>query len=195
MELIELKTNIGNKKKQLLTINNDIEDKELQLFSNSPNIFLPGRSGEQFNLPKNGSANIYFVLFPKTTNRKEAILNCVDVGRREAFKSWLIKYDTLKPKIEDVVEVNCKIGTITNFQYKFINPLDEEITLFFESDNENFLNVVDTQVDFMGNETKKIRFSASVQRQVGNKEVLMFVYNDDDTFSQTLLFKLIYNSS
>ena len=195
VELIELKTNIGNKKKQLLTINNDIEDKELQLFSNSPNIFLPGRSGEQFNLPKNESANIYFVLFPKTTNRKEAILNCVDVGRREAFKSWLIKYDTLKPKIEDVVEVNCKIGTITNFQYKFINPLDEEITLFFESDNENFLNVVDTQVDFMGNETKKIRFSASVQRQVGNKEVLMFVYNDDDTFSQTLLFKLIYNSS
>ena len=73
--------------------------------------------------------------------------------------------------------------------------MDEEITLFFESDNENFLNVVDTQVDFMGNETKKIRFSASVQRQVGNKEVLIFVYNDDDTFSQTLLFKLIYNSS
>ena len=46
----------------------------------------------------------------------------------------------------------------------------------------------------MGNQTKNIRFSASRQSQVGSKEVLVFVY-DDESFSQTLLFKLKFSSS
>ena len=100
-------------------------------------------------MPKNGKAKVNFILFPRSEKRKEAVLNCVDIERREAFKSWLIKYKVLKPKIEDIIEVDCIIGRITNFKYKFINPFDEEITLFFESNNEYFLNVVDNQIDFM----------------------------------------------
>ena len=194
VDLIELRTNLGNKKIQILEVNNNIEDKDLQFFSNSQHIFFPGRSGESFNLPKSGRAKVNFILFPRSEKRKEAVLNCVDIERRQAFKSWLIKYNVLKPKIEDIIEVDCIIGRITNFKYKFINPFDDEITLFFESNNEYFLNVVDNQIDFMRNQTKNIRFSASRQLQVGSKEVLVFVY-DDSSFSQTLLFKLKFSSS
>jgi hypothetical protein len=191
---MELSTNLGNKKIQILEVNNNIEDKDLQFFSNSQHIFFPGRSGKNFNLPKNGKARVNFILFPRSEKRKEAVLKCVDIEKREDFKSWLIKYKVLKPKFENIIEVDCIIGRITNFKYEFINPFDEEITLFFESNNEYFLNVVDNQMNFMGNQTKNIRFSASRQSQVGNKEVLVFVY-DDESFSQTLLFKLKFSSS
>ena len=79
VDLKELTTNLGNKKIQILEIYNNIEDKDLQFFSNSQHIFFPGRSGENFNLPKNGKAKVNFILFPRSEKRKEAVLKCVEI--------------------------------------------------------------------------------------------------------------------
>ena len=196
VELLTLTTNLGKKLISPLYIyNNDSRNDELllQLFSNRETVFFPNENSNPFKLPINGSKEISMILYPKSSFRNEVIINCVNIAKRETYKTWLLKYSTSKPEINVNVNVKCIVGEITNIKYEFTNKLNHFILLKFDSDNEEVLNVVDTQVPFNANETKYVNISIPAQFKSGFAEVLVFVYDEEDKFSQTVLFKLIYN--
>ena len=196
VELLTLTTNLGKKLISPLYIyNNDSSNDELllQLFSNRETVFFPNENSNPFKLPVNGSKEIAMILYPKSSFRNEVIINCVNIAKRETYKTWLLKYSTSKPEINVNVNVKCIVGEITNIKYEFTNKLNNFILLKFDSDNEEVLNVVDTQVPFNANETKYVNISIPAQFKSGFAEVLVFVYDEEDKFSQTVLFKLIYN--
>ena len=71
--------------------------------------------------------------------------------------------------------------------------MNKWVALSFESNDTNLLNVVDKKVGFNPNEQKYINISIPAQYAVGYGEVLVFIYDEDEVFSKTTLFKLKYN--
>ena len=65
----------------------------------------------------------------------------------------------------------------------------------FDSENEDLLDVVDRQLPFNSNETKYINISIPGQMKAGYADVMVFVYDEEERISQTILFKLQYRSS
>ena len=54
------------------------------------------------------------------------------------------------------------------------------------------MEIIDKKVSFDANETKYIHISVGSQREMGLKEVTMFIYDQDEIFSRMILFKLLY---
>ncbi len=196
-QLITLSTNLGKKLLNPLYISNTIDNEEkiLQLFSSSPTIYFPNDKGKQFKLARNEQTEVLMVLYPKNQNEEEIIVNCVNTAKRVAFKTWLIRVLTSKPEIDATVEVICIIGSITNIKYEYVNRLNSFVLLRFDSENEDLLDVVDRQLPFNANETKYINISIPGQMKAGYADVMVFVYDEEERISQTILFKLQYRSS
>ena len=196
-ELITLSTNLGRKLTTPLYINNtsDNEEKILQLFSNSPTIYFPNDNGNKFKLAINETAEVSMVLYPKNQYENEVIVNCVNTAKREAFKTWLVNINTSKPEIDATVEVICIIGSITNIKYEYVNRLNNFVLLKFDSENEELLDIIDKQLPFNANETKYVNMSIPAQMKAGYADIMVFVYDDEEKISQTILFKLEYRAS
>ena len=196
-QLITLSTNLGKKLTTPLYISNtsDNEEKILQLFSNSPTIYFPNDTGNKFKLARNEQIEVLMVLYPKNQFEQEVIVNCVNTAKRVAFKTWLVKIITSRPEIDATVEVICIIGSITNIKYEYVNRLNTFVLLRFDSENEELLDVVDRQLPFNANETKYVNISIPGQMRAGYADVMLFVYDEEERISQTILFKLEYRSS
>ena len=135
------------------------------------------------------------VLYPKNQFEQEVIVNCVNTAKRVAFKTWLVKIITSRPEIDATVEVICIIGSITNIKYEYVNRLNNFVLLKFDSENEELLDIIDKQLPFNANETKYVNISIPGQMRAGYADVMLFVYDEEERISQTILFKLEYRSS
>ena len=135
------------------------------------------------------------VLYPKNQYENEVIVNCVNTAKREAFKTWLVNINTSKPEIDATVEVICIIGSITNIKYEYVNRLNNFVLLKFDSENEELLDIIDKQLPFNANETKYVNMSIPAQMKAGYADIMVFVYDDEEKISQTILFKLEYRAS
>ena len=193
MEFKEIETVLGQKKNLLLYIDNkNYGNINVKLFSDNINNVLINEN-DSFTILENQTAETKLTLFCKEDKFKENIINCVNIGNRELIKDWLLRYTLTKPIIDETVEVDCKVGSITNIQYIYNNPMNKWVALNFESNDTNLLNVVDKKVGFNPNEQKYINISIPAQYAVGYGEVLVFIYDEDEVFSKTTLFKLKYN--
>jgi len=84
---------------------------------------------------------IKYVIFPKSNTNNDILINCVDISSRELIKCWMVRLITDKPQINFVHQIDCKVGSITNFKYEYMNQLNSWILLNFESNSEELLNV------------------------------------------------------
>ena len=70
--------------------------------------------------------------------------------------------------------------------------MNKWVLLNIDTGNSEFLNVVDSKAAFDANETKFINISIPSQEAVGRAEVLVFIYDQDEVFSRTVLFQMNY---
>jgi hypothetical protein len=201
MNLIELSSTLGAKVTRTLNIENhstDIrnETKSLRLVTNAPDImYFPDQRpqlDDNVVLLPSESITMRYTVYPKVSGEQKLLLYCVDCGAKEIFKKWLVKIQTSKPCIDETHTINCVIGSITNFKFEYTNPFNKWIQLYFDTNDKDYMEIIDKKVSFDANETKYIHISVGSQREMGLKEVTMFIYDQDEIFSRMILFKLLY---
>ncbi len=143
-------------------------------------------------LVPNMSNEVKYVVYAKKSEDYEVFLNCVDISNRELVKSWLIRIKAESPQINHIHKIDCKVNSVTNIKYEFTNILNSWVIFNFESNNNELLHIVDTRLPFNANEKKYINISIPAQKQIGRAEVLVFVSETEETYSETILFQLNY---
>ena len=196
MNIIELRTHLGSKSTQLLRIENNRgnnnDAKSLKLYSNEPTVLFFVEGQDEFTLLPSQAAESKYIIHPKNNIQNTVMINCVNTANRDLYQNWLVKITSQKPDIDETVKVECIIGSITNIKYEFTNPLNKWVLLNIDTGNSEFLNVVDSKAAFDANETKFINISIPSQEAVGRAEVLVFIYDQDEVFSRTVLFQMNY---
>ena len=201
MNVIELSSTLGAKVTRRLNIENHSSDirnetKSLRLITNKPDIlYFPDQRpqlDDNVVLPPSESTTMRYTVYPKVFGEQNILLYCVDCGAKEIFKKWLVKIHASKPVIDETHTINCVIGSITNFQFEYINPFNKWIELYFDTNDKEYMEIIDKKMSFSANEKRYINISVSSQREVGSKEVAMFIYDQDEIFSRIILFKLLY---
>ncbi|MCQ2817076.1 MAG: hypothetical protein MJ252_07410 [archaeon] len=194
---INITVNLGTKKHDKLVIVNNLPDgeaKSLKLYSSDNRlVFFGGEEGESsFTVLAQQTVEKDITVFPKSYRNTRCLVNCVDNTSGELFMSWLIKINPQKPIIDEICKVECRAGALTNFNYKFTNDSNAYSVITFESENEDFIRIVDAKVMFLAKETKVINMTAPSTYFYNTKEVLVFVYDEEEIFSKTILFQLSY---
>ena len=200
-ELIILNGNLGKKSVNPLYINyiekgqissNSLDNKlTLQLFSDRPEvIYFPKGYETPFDLVQNSTAESKYILYPKNRNRNSAMINCVNINTRELYKSWLIQYTSGNATISSSQNIECYVGSQTNIKYECVNPIDKWVMLRFESSDDNLMYVVDNVIPFNGRETKYINIIIPSQITKKKFEVLLFISDENEEYSKTVLFMI-----
>ena len=199
-ELLSLNGNLGKKtvnplyinyiEKNSSTLNNTLDTKlVLQLFTDRPEVIqFPKGYETPFDLIQNSTAESKYILYPKNKNRQTAMINCVNINTRELYKSWLIQFTTGNPTISSSQNIDCYVGNQTNIKYECVNPIDKSVMLKFESSDDNLMYVVDNVVPFNGKETKYINIIIPSQINKRKFEVLLFISDENEEYSKTILF-------
>ena len=200
-ELVKLNGNIGKKLVNSLYINyieknqssaNSLEHKlELQLHTDRPEVIqFPKGYESPFDLVQNSTAESKYILYPKNKNRNTAMINCVNINTRELYKSWLLEFTCGNPTISASQSIECYVGSQTNIKYECINPIDKWVILKFESSDDNLMYVVDNVLPFNGKESKYINIIIPSQIKKKKFEVLLFISDENEEYSKTILFQI-----
>jgi len=207
---LDVHAQIGSKKVQRLTIE-DRNARNVQFFSsNSEIVYLSEKYKKPIVLIPNLSNEVRCVVNPKQNDTFEVLLNCVDISTRELLKTWLFKIMADKPEISHVHRIDCRLNQVLDFKYEFCNPLNNHMIYNFES-NSNLMKVInllyllfifcfywillliqiiDSRLPFNGGEKQMLNISIPPQSKLGRSEVLMFVSDLDELYSETILFQL-----
>ena len=191
----------GKKNYNKLYINNSPElNKEasyagnnitLQLFTDNPDVIIfPQDSKNPFTIRPNSTEEKNIILYPKKEQGDFVIINCVNVYTRNLYKSWIIKYDTNYPEIDESETVECIIGGQNVINYRYTNPTNKFMVLSFYSGKEEVLEVIDRVATFNIGESKDIKLKINDKGSLGKEEVLLFISDDNDNFCRTILFKI-----
>lgn len=190
---IDIHAQIGTKITQKLTLEAERNSRTVQFYSSNPEIlYLADKCNTAMILVPNMSNEIKYIVYPKKNENYEIILNCVDMSSRELIKSWLVKILPENPHINHVHKIDCKVDSVTNIKYEFTNTLNSWVIFNFESNNPELLSIVDSRLPFNANEKKFINITIPAQNQMGRAEVLVFVSESEETYSETILFQLNY---
>ena len=198
-ELITLNGNLGKKSINTLYINyiennqisaNSLDNKlVLQLYTDRPEVIQFPKGYEiPFDLVQNSTAESKYILYPKNKNRNSAMINCVNINKRELYKSWLFQFTSGNPTISSSQNIDCYVGNQTNIKYECVNPIDKWVMLKFESSDDNLMYVVDNVMPFNGKETKYINIIIPSQITKRKYEVLLFISDENEEYSKTILF-------
>ena len=106
------------------------------------------------------------------------------------YKSWIIKYDTNYPEIDESETVECIIGGQNVINYRYTNPTNKFMVLSFYGGKEDVLEVIDRVATFNIGESKDIKLKINDKGSLGKEEVLLFISDDNDNFCRTILFKI-----
>jgi nephrocystin-4 len=135
-------SHLGLKLTQKLSVESEKVPKTVQFFSsNSEVLFFPDKYSNPIILVPNIPNEIKYIIFPKSNSNNDILVNCVDISSRELLRSWMIRMITEKPQINFVHQIDCRVGSATNFKYEFMNQLNSWILLNFESNNQELMNV------------------------------------------------------
>ena len=118
------------------------------------------------------------------------MINCVNINKRELYKSWLIEYTCGTAVISGTQNIDCYVGSQTNIKYECVNPIDKSVMLKFESSDDNLMYVVDSVVQFNGKETKFINIIIPSQIKKRKFDVLLFISDENEEYSKTILFQI-----
>ena len=206
VEVFNINGTLGRKTTSLLYIdydsqlykesNYDGNNMTLQLFSDHPEtIFFPDGYDTPFTIFPNTRAKTKFTLYPKRTDGNMALINCVNVNTRELYKNWLIKYSIGYPEIDQVKKINCIVGIQNIAKYKFLNTLGKKATFTFYSCNDTILEVIDKTISFNVDEKKRIQLLVHERQKVGREEVLLFIFDNNDEYNKTVLFKINFREN
>ena len=196
----------GKKNYNKLYINNSPElNKEasyagnnitLQLFTDNPDVIIfPQDSKNPFTIKSNSTEEKNIILYPKKEQGDFVIINCVNVYTRNLYKSWIIKYDTNYPEIDESETVECIIGGQNVINYRYTNPTNKFMVLSFYSGKEEVLEVIDRVATFNIGESKDIKLKINDKGSLGKEEVLLFISDDNDNFCRTILFKIKFKEN
>ena len=198
-ELVTLNGNLGKKSVNTLYINyieknqisaNSLDSKlVLQMYTDRPEVIQFPKGYEiPFDLIQNSTAETKYILYPKNKNRNSAMINCVNINKRELYKSWLLQFTSGNPTISSSQNIDCYVGNQTNIKYECVNPIDKWVMLKFESSDDNLMYVVDNVMPFNGKETKYINIIIPSQITKRKYEVLLFISDENEEYSKTILF-------
>ncbi len=139
---VDIHGSLGAKITQKLQLESDRVPRTVQLYSNNPELLF---FSDKFNIPFILVPNMHneakYIAFPKNNYNNDILVNCVDVSNRELLKTWMIRLIPEKPQINYHHQIDCKVGSYTNFKYEYLNQLNNYVILNFESNNPDILNV------------------------------------------------------
>ena len=206
-EVFNIKSFLGAKSPYILYVNYDKElhkesiysdsnNMTLQLFTDKPNtIFFPSGYDIPVTIFPNTQQKMKFILYPKKKDDNLALINCVNIYTRELYKRWIIKYEVSYPKIDKVKKIDFVIGTKNVFNFSYINPFDKSLLISFYSENEEKMEVIDKIVSFNARETKNVKLLIHDKGNIGKEEVLLFISDRGEEFSQTILLAINFNEN
>ena len=206
VEVINMNGLLGKKTNSLLNIGysselykestDDENGMTLQLFTDQPEtIFFPDGFDTSFKIFPNTYTKRKFTLYPKKTDDSKALINCVNFYTGELYKNWLIKYTISFPEFDQTKIINCIVGIQNKVNYKFQNTLGKKAVFTFYSCNDTILEVIDKTVSFNADERKRIQLLVHGRENEGREEVLLFIFDNNDEYSKTILFKINFREN
>ena len=206
-EVFNIKGYLGGKSQYILYIDYDNElhkesiysggnNMTLQLFTDKPNtIFFPPGYDIPITLFPKKQQKMKFVLYPKSADDNLAMINCVNVYTRELYKRWIIKYEVDYPKIDKTKNIYFVIGTKNVFNFNYQNPFDKSLLMYFYTEKEETMEVIDKIVSFNAQETKNVKLLIHDKGNEPKEEVLLFISDGGEEFYQTILFRINYKEN
>jgi hypothetical protein len=191
LETIDIHSQLGTKINQRFFVETN-ERKTIQCFSSNPELVM---FNEKYSVPiiliPDIPNEMKFIVFPKKKdNISEVIINVVDIANKEIIKSILIRVIPEYPTFAHVVRIDCNVGTATHFKYEYTSKLNKWSTIKFESNDEDFLRIIDSNLNFNPRETKQVLMVVPEQSQRGiAEEVILFISDTEELFSETILFQ------
>ena len=206
-EVFEIKGFLGGKSQYILYIDYDNElhkesiysggnNMTLQLFTDKPNtIFFPPGYDIPITLFPEKQQKMKFVLYPKSRDDNLAMINCINVYTRELYKRWIIKYEVDYPRVDKTKKIDFVIGTKNVFNFNYQNPFDKSLIMYYYSEKEETMEVIDKIVSFNAQEAKNVKLLIHDKGNIGKEEVLLFISDGGEEFYQTILFVINYNEN
>ena len=206
-EVFEIKGFLGGKSQYILYIDYDNElhkesiysggnNMTLQLFTDKPNtIFFPPGYDIPITLFPEKQQKMKFVLYPKSRDDNLAMINCINVYTRELYKRWIIKYEVDYPRVDKTKKIDFVIGTKNVFNFNYQNPFDKSLIMYYYSEKEETMEVIDKIVSFNAQEAKNVKLLIHDKGNIGKEEVLLFISDGGEEFYQTILFRINYNEN
>jgi hypothetical protein len=189
---IDVHARIGSKMHQKLFVEDRVP-RTIKLYSSDNELmFFPEKYGQPIILVPSLQNEFKYIVYPKKNDPIDLVLNCVDISTRELVKSWLVRVTPEKPEINHVHKVDVKVNLASTIKYEYTNALNNYVVYNFESNSPEILKVVDSRLPFNASEKKQLTINIPPQRQIGRAEVLVFVSDLEELYSETILFQLNY---
>ena len=135
---------------------------------------------------------IEYTIYSKKVENHEILLNCIDISSKEIIKTWLVKTSVNKPKVSQVIKVECNIGSSTQVKFSFTSPLNTWSILHFESSNTRMVQLPADQIAFNSEENKIITINICKNEEAGRGTAYVFISDNDNLFNQTIQVDVVY---
>ena len=192
-ECIEICSDLGAKKTYKLLLPIVDQPTTIKLYSSNEDIlFLQGRYKESIIMVQNMRYEIEYTIYSKKVENHEILLNCIDISSKEIIKTWLVKTSVNKPKVSQVIKVECNIGSSTQVKFSFTSPLNTWSILHFESSNTRMVQLPADQIAFNSEENKIITINICKNEEAGRGTAYVFISDNDNLFNQTIQVDVVY---
>lgn len=191
LETIDVNIQLGMKVNQKFLVDTN-ERRTVRLFTNNNDVIF---FNDKFSVPliliPDISNEMKFIIYPKKKEiTNDTLINVVDIYNKVIIKTILIRVIPENPIFTHVVRIDCNVGSPTHFKYEYTSKLSKWAILKFSSNNEDFLRVIDSSLNFNPKETKHISMVVPEQSQRGiAEEVILFISDAEEVYSETVLFK------
>ena len=192
-ECIEICSDLGAKKTYKLLLPIVDQPTSIKLYSSNEDIlFLQGRYKESIIMVQNMRYEIEYTIYSKKIENHEILLNCIDLSTKEIIKTWLVKTAVNKPKVSQVIKVECNVGSSTQVKFSFTSPLNTWSVLHFESSNTRMVQLPADQIAFNSEENKIITINVCKSEEAGRGTAYVFISDNDNLFNQTIQIDIVY---
>lgn len=189
-ETIDVQVQLGSKVLQKFFIESN-ERATVQCFASDPNlVYFTDKNSVPIILVPEVPNEIKFVVFPKKKEgNNQVLINVVEITHKIVIKSVLVRIIPEIPVFSHVVRIDCNIGSSTHFKYEYMSKLSRWAIIKFESNDEEYLRIIDSTLNFNPKEAKQISMVVPDQKQRGVSEVIVFISDSEEYYSETILFQ------
>ena len=192
-DCIDICIDLGVKKIYKLLLPIIDTPKTIKIYSSNEDIlFLQGIYKEKIIMVPNMRYEVEYVVYSKKVENHEILLNCIDISNKEVIKTWLVKTAVNQPKVNQVIKVDCMVGTSTQVKFSFTSPLNTWAILYFESSNKRMLQLPADQIAFNSEESKMVTINVCKYEQAGRGTGYVFISDSDNLFNQTIQVDVNY---
>ena len=192
-DCINLCTDLGVKKTNKLLLPVVDVPRTIKLYSSNESIlFFKDRYKENIVMVPNMRYEVEYIVYTKKSEIYDLLLSCVDITTKDIIKTWLIKCVPNNPKINQIIKVDCLIGTTKQVKFSFTSPLNTWCLINFESSNRAMVELSADQMTFNPEETKLVAINICKSNIAGRSTSYVFISDNDNLFNQTVQVDICY---